>query len=423
MRKFVISMELEGAKRHTKFFKTLKEYCKHNKAELILLNELTEELKLNNNLTLCPIKLNHNNIDPISGLDGLATVKGNIIVGGPRHRFKTIPRSLKYQKTPTGIWMTGSISLPIGQYKDNKSGLSMRGFHKVGALVVEVQDDEIFHVRQLSCSNTKGRMYDLDKLYYHSGKVETRQIDGLVIGDLHPPFIDKSALNKTLDFISKYTPKYLIYHDIFDAVSISHWLSDKFIDKATNHIKSLKQELELTKEILSKFIYASPKSKHISCESNHNLHLNRYINEFRFKEDYTNLELALNIALQQVKSKYTKINVLEYALSLVYPNYKLPIIFLNEKDTYTVAGNDISSHGHAGANGAKGNPKSFGAAFKSNVVTAHTHSSEIGPLGNYVAGTLTVLSMPYCQDSGMSSWMHSNVIIYADGEKSHYHMV
>jgi hypothetical protein len=113
---------------------------------------------------------------------------------------------------------------------------------------------------------------------------------------------------------------------------------------------------------------------------------------------------------------------LEYALfnENLYDDFK----FLRRKDTLSIHGIECGSHGDYGANGAKGSNKSVGLAFtKGNVITGHEHSSSIGIYGNYVNGTMTHLSMPYTNDSGTSSWLHTHTLIYPNGKRSHIHLI
>lgn len=437
MKKYVISSYIPNAKLDRKFLRSLKKYCEVNKAELILIpckpnykddfernKEIleysrNETIQLNNKLQIANIAINGNVLDPISGLDPIASTNGNLIIPFPRHRFKMVPRSLKNHKTPVGIWCTGTISKPY--YKDTKTGIYVNQIHQKGALVVEIIDNDKFNIRQLQCNSTKGIFHDLDKKYYPH-KVVKSYISGILCGDLHPPFVDKKALSKTLDFIKKYTPKTIALADTLDSVSISHHLEGKFIDKSTNHIKSLKEELLLTANILKLFFKNSPNSKFVVVKSNHDQHLERYINEFRFKEDYVNLELSLEIALEYVREKHgKKTDLVKFALNKFtdLKNFK----FLKEHDTYSISGVEISNHGHSGNNGAKGTTTSQGLLFGKNSASGHTHSPEIGVHGNFVAGTLTTLVMPYTKDSGGSSWMHSHVVIYPNGTKTHIHIV
>lgn len=423
-----------------KFFASLKGFCKLNNASLIVLrtkaNYVFEELdtryneymvddniKLNDNLTLLNIAMNPNTSDPLSGLDSLCAQEGNLILGFPRQRFKTVPRSLKISSMPKAMWCTGTISKP--NYKDSKTGQAMRQAHVYGALVVEIMDDKYFNIRQIQANND-GSFYDLDKLYKPDGKKEKSEyIEGLVLGDLHPPFLDAEVRDETYELIKKLKPKNIVYHDIFDANSISHHVEGKFITKSIiqKNLINLEHEAKITADCLADFERMAPRANHIIVKSNHDEHLDRYLDEFRFKTDYPNLIVALELARQMVlfKRKLDTVGPLEYLLKKFRDLNNF--IFLERDSTYKIKGIECANHGDAGANGARGSSKSIGIMTSGNVVVGHRHSSEIGILGDYIVGTSTTLQMPYTDASGGSGWLNSHVVIYPSGARTHIHII
>lgn len=380
--------------------------------------------KFNDKLTLTDYRQSINVIDPISGMaiDSAASALGNMIVAFPRHRFKSVARSLKHSRSPRGVWCTGTISEPY--YKDTKSGAAMKNYHVKGALIVEVINDHLFNIRQLQWDG-KG-FYDLDTYYTPNGAKKVKgSMEGLSLGDLHPPFTNLLVLNETRNFIEKYKPANIMLHDAFDGCSISHHVEGKHITKAiiNRSMKNLADELMLTAETIDMIAEASRSSKVHVVKSNHDEHLERYLEEFRFKDDYINLDMALYLARVYINYKKgeTDQSPLEHSLRTYAP---LTNVFFHDRDDkLNLAGWEVLNHGDYGANGARGNAKGSGVAFNGKVITGHTHSPEISAFGNSVNGTMTNLSLGYTNDSGTSGWLNTHTIIYKNGTISHYHII
>lgn len=440
MKKYVITSYIPGSEINEDFFKELKNYAKANKAEIVIpltkSNSKKEEgcapsnilpyatietVKLNNSIHISDIPSNVNVIDPLSGMESLANSKGSFILPTTRHRFKSVARSLKHDSHPRGIWGTGTISKP--HYKETKTGYRIQDYHTYGALIVEVIDNKIYYIRQLTYKDSA--IYDLDKKY-SKGKVTKAKVLAVSLGDVHPPFICPKVLDATVEMLKKYKPKNVVYHDIFDACSISHHTEGKFITKALIHEKSYKclsEELDYTEEVLSKLVNVNLKANHYIAKSNHDEHLDRYLDEFRFRDDEHNLIDAIDLVKQQILFKLSRhdMGALEDALKVRGLNDK--VTFLERKDKLEIAGIELSNHGDYGPNGSRGNAKIHGLSFTGKIVTGHAHTPEIGPYGNYVNGTMTKLSLPYTNDSGTSGWLNTHTFIYENGTMSHFHII
>lgn len=380
--------------------------------------------KFNSKLTLSDYRQSINVIDPISGMavDADAAALGNMIVAFPRHRFKSVARSLKHSRSPRGVWCTGSISEPY--YKNTKSGAAMKNYHVKGALIVEVLDNKMFNIRQLQWDG-KG-FYDLDTYYTATGskKVSDSMI-GVSLGDLHPPFVNAEVLSATVNMLAKYKPSNVIVHDTFDATSISHHVANKHLTKSliNNKISNLEEEIRHTAHVLQLVADGNKKAKVHVVKSNHDEHLEKYLDEFRFKDDYINIQMSLVLAGRYIMNKkgLSNIPVLEYALKSY--SKLANVNFYTRDDKLSLAGYEVLNHGDFGANGARGNSKSSGVAFSGKVITGHTHSPEITAFGNSVNGTMTNLSVSYTNDSGTSGWLNTHTIIYKNGTISHYHII
>jgi hypothetical protein len=445
--RYVVTSIIPGASLNSEFIRALNTYCKVNNAKLKVLecdynyidditdNGYNEAVKqelaefliaggyiFNNSLRASTFKSKVNIIDPLASMEALVSSEGNLIVPFPRHRFKSVARSLKHSATPRGIWCTGTISEPY--YKSSKSGRIAECYHTLGALSIEIENEDIFHIRQLQFDGQG--FYDLDTYYTKDGHTKTEDaVLGISLGDLHPPFLNDFIMTQSISLLKELKPLHVIYHDTFDACTISHHVENKKITKSLilNEVDSLQGELKLTASILNSYQAAAPNAEHHIVKSNHDEHLDRYLDEFRFKEDTLNLKLALELALQLVKYKQADATQgpLEYGLKKFE---KLDKFIFHERDSkLALAGIEVLNHGDHSANGAKSNTKQNGLAFTGKLVTGHTHAPEIGPYNNFVNGTSTHLSLEYTNDSGTSSWLNTHTLIYKNGTMTHYHII
>ena len=71
-----------------------------------------------------------------------------------------------------------------------KSGQKAAFHHAFAALVVEVDSDGDWFVRQLNCESATGNFYDLDKYYTPKGVSADHSIEAVNYGDLHGISID-----------------------------------------------------------------------------------------------------------------------------------------------------------------------------------------------------------------------------------------
>jgi hypothetical protein len=94
------------------------------------------------------------------------------------------------------------------------------------------------------------------------------------------------------------------------------------------------------------------------------------------------------------------------------------VVFLDEDESYVICddahgGIECGMHGHLGANGARGNIKSF-AKMGRRANIAHSHSAGIVE-GIWQVGTSSLMDLEY--NKGMSSWSHSHILTYANGKR------
>lgn len=438
MKNYVISSYIPNTHIDAKFVRVLNRFIKDTNSEFKLLQckenynkdfempleraiieEFGEIIKtkafnLGKHLHVSDFRISINTIDPISGMESFAAKHGCMILPFPRHRFKTVPRMLKESQTPRAIWCTGTIS-ESDSYKNNKSGTRMKDYHVKGALFVQVDEKTgRFTIRQLQFDGEG--FYDLNKHYTESHIKVVRPL-AISCGDDHALFQAPIAMKKTEEFIAEMKPHNIFRHDTLDfGTAGSHHLIGKHMTKSKLPM-TLEEELKLTSDSIARFEKLFPFAKQYMVASNHPEHLDRYLDEARYYDDYPNHIIGLELALAKAQSK----NVYQYSMEKY--NKLKNTIFASRKSSLKLAGVELLDHGDEGSSGSRGSPLEKGIVYSGKSITGHTHSPEIGVYGNFVNGTLTHLSLPYTKDSGSSSWLWTNTLLYPNGKMTHIHII
>jgi hypothetical protein len=433
-KKYVISSIIPNATYSKDCLETLKNIASDVGAELLLLetapnfvsdtkfeeyviqlDEIKEYLvdngmPLGEKLSISPILQNVNVLDPILGMDSLVAKIGNLIVPFPRHRMKMVSRMLKDHKAPRGIWCTGTIS--DRYYKQTKSGITAAQYHVYGGIVVEINEDETFSVRQLTWDGKS--IYDMTTEYTPKSTKRGIRAVAVSLGDLHAIFASPHAIEQSEVLIKQLNPTVVIQNDVLDVGFVgSHHLIGKNITKG-NLIKTLAEEGEITSNLMNRLMNATPDAIHYFTASNHPEHLDRWLEEGRFLNDPNNIKLGLELALVKSNGK----NAAEHLLRKF--NNLERWVFCERNDSLKINDIELLCHGDSGAGGSRGTPNGVSTVYGGNVTTAHSHSPQITPTGSYVVGTLTELHLSYQDASAGNNWAHANVIQYENGTRCNY---
>ena len=205
-------------------------------------------------------------VNPMSGMEGMSR-DNSCIFGHPKVHMKMIPVLNNY--SPKMMMTTGSITKM--NYTDSKAGKKSEFHHQYGFVVVEIEDENMFHSRQVT-TEKNGSFYDLFFHVKDGSVVKNDKIPGIVIGDLHYGEHDEKVLSKTFELLSRLKPKTVVLHDVFDGKSISHHTQDNpFIQYAmeVNGNNSLKDEIGVMLDGLNNF---KDFENVIIVRSNHDVH-------------------------------------------------------------------------------------------------------------------------------------------------------
>lgn len=428
-KKFLVTTAIAGCPVDKKFLDSLDVYCKENKALLLILpvydvnknnsldsilenrNILTSSVNLNSNIHINNLKISPRLIDPLSGLDRMGHRDYSFIYPSPKQRLRFIPN--QKDKTPLAMMTTGSLTTPEyvnKTYKNQKSSYISKLDHIMGCVVVEVQSDEYFHFRQIQCDEKKG-FYDKG-LYYSPKKLLSRkpEAEAFVLGDYHSGQTSEIAEKNWIDVLKKIKVKTLVFHDIFNGLSINHHDKHQKLTlarRADANQLNLRNEIKKLAEDIAKFIPLVDNI--VISKSNHDEFLTRYLEECRFQDDPQNLKYALELALAMANG----LDPLKYAVEKHGVVFSEKVLWLKGDESYKILDVEVGEHGHRGAHGSYGSLRQFEKSYGKSV-TAHTHVPEI-LRQSYRAGTSSDLDLEY--NSGLSSWMWTSCLIFKNGSR------
>ena len=357
------------------------------------------------------------NVNPLAGLESY-TGRSSAIFPHAKLAMRSIAtmqgEGVKLNYT------TGTVTQR--NYIQKREGVIAEFHHIYGALLVEVNSDGNWWVRQLNHDEGTGTLQDLDILVKDGTLTKGNPVEALTFGDLHGTFADPTVVKLSHEMVDTLRPKYQFLHDVMEGVSVNpHDRKYK-----NNHVKfntwlrglhRVDAELKATADLLNS--YAKDGVEMVIVDSNHdNAWMVRWLREYDYRVDPANAELFLKLQTwmySQLRSgKLPRdINVLEYALDNAG---FVAADFLIADQSYLICGKKIECgmHGHLGPSGRRGSPDNLSKmARKAN--TAHTHACGIFN-GLYVAGTSSKLRWDY--SVGPSNWSNTHIVTYSNGKRT-----
>ena len=443
---FIITSAQNNPEVHPGFLKALETYAKANDAQLMVsrftynkgayLNddtkgeiwydpkiakylfdepaEFTKKLVLGGEIDISPTATN-----PLSGFDNYFQGASGIVPHA-KVALKSLPGLA--EGTTRFLYSTGAITQR--NYIQKKAGQKAEFHHNFSALVVEVDDDGNWFVRQLA-ADSKGMFQDLTTKYTPDGKVlKDQPVEAVNLGDIHvektDPLMDEVSFGKK-GIMDTLKPKYVFLHDLMDFTARNHHnMKDPFF-WADQHQKGATVEGGF--DLVAAWLKAHERkgTENVIVESNHDEAFGRWLREADARFDPANARFwheASAMVLREIEKGNPDPNVFETILRQKAELHSTR--FMRDGDSFVIAkdedgrGIETAMHGHTGPNGARGSPNAYRAMdMKAN--TGHTHSAGIVD-GVYTAGVSGKLNMGY--NVGPSSWSHSHIITYPNGKRA-----
>ncbi|MCP3685032.1 MAG: hypothetical protein GY861_20415 [bacterium] len=443
--KFVITSAQNNTFIHEGFFKSLKNYCKDQDAQLIVSNfyynkngfqngkredswfderikpyMINESVTLADGLVFCgELNILPTAVNPLSGLHNY-TGGQSAIVPHAKLQLESVPTP-KYDEAKL-MYTTGALTQM--NYIQQKSGQKAEWNHSFSALVVEVDEDGDWFVRQLNAESDTGNFYDLGWYYTPEGKDKLpHTVSALQFGDLHVDKLSKEIADmcwgeSELSITGTLLPEYIFVHDIHDHSRRNHHnIKDPYFlfKQFTKGQESVEEEVLRTTEVLENLQYHG--SKVVVVESNHDLALERWLKEADYKRDPVNAEFFLELQLENYRAikRGEDLQTFKTACEMVDDSSLTNVRFLKTDEPFRLHGIEMGQHGHNGSGGARGSVQAFQKqGIKFNI--GHSHSCNIKD-GVYQAGAcMEVEDAGYAK--GGSSWSVSHIVTYSNGKRA-----
>ena len=433
-KRFVVTSAQNNTGTFNAFLASLKAYCKHNKAKLIIIpshyknvtafdkadeKEWNKELiphlchgdiQLGSVLIRSHIKINATTVNPLQGKQAHGGHNW-VVFGHPQHAMQCVPTPSDLM--PKKMYTTGSCTKR--NYSQTDIGEKGAFNHVFGALSINFKDGvEYPFIRQLNADDN-GSFYDLDKRYTTKGVSKGHKIEALTTGDEHAiynivaneTYLDKNSIAKTLK------PKYIVRHDLFDAYSVSHHHEKNPLlqfKKFHSGMADCRNELDKTIEFINKTNLKDAKTLFVA--SNHVDHLDQWLNRANPNKDFINAQLIHELRQKQMESTLKDEDKEAFQL---YAEGKIKIKhqFLSRNEPCMIGDVDHSQHGDVGVNGSRGSARGLAkSTFKMTI--GHSHSPMIEK-GVYQVGTSTG-RLEY--ERGLSTHCNTHCIQYKNGKRT-----
>jgi hypothetical protein len=334
------------------------------------------------------------------------------------------------------VMTTGACTKP--KIIPRKAGVKSIFHHVIGATLVEFDEDGDIFCRQINASDD-GSFYDLDAFVDEGEVTYGHEADAITIADAHVRKLDAKNARATLGFdmqgrnaagslLELLKPNHIFLHDIHDNESRNHHHEKDnahSYEMAFRGRESVLEEVKDAAKFLQALQVAAPSSRIMVVESNHDLALERYIREGRYRLDGINIRIGLQLedaylahresvadSLRNEQSP-PSFSLLEYTVRMVAGQSLSGIGWVHDGYSFVLNGIELGHHGFRGANGARGSVDGF-ANMGRKMSIGDKHSPEILD-GVYVSGVLN-LRMGY--NKGPSGWAVTHTAQYKNGKRT-----
>jgi predicted phosphodiesterase len=310
---------------------------------------------------------------------------------------------------------TGAIT--VVNYTDSKIGKQGEFNHILGFIYLDVKNRII---RAISAEKN-GNFQDIN-VYLDDGEIKYKKIITIVFGDIHYGKENKSVYYNSIEFANKYKIQNIVLHDIFDGESISHH-HDNLLLKKYFKLKdnfTVKDELDMVvKKLIELHDMLKYDKKIYIVRSNHDEHLDKWINKGFASVDLNNLEHFADIIAQMIKNKKIdgalELYIKNELVKLKRKDVLKDLVFIDRRQPVKIKGWLISEHGDQGINGVRGSVAQY-KKLSDKIIVGHTHVPMRYNNVVYV-GCICDKNADYLK--GISTWEYANAIILENGKVQH----
>jgi hypothetical protein len=335
------------------------------------------------------------------------------------------------------VMTSGAVTRP--KVIPRKAGVKSIFHHIIGATIVEFDRDGDIFCRQINANDADGSFYDLDVFASKGNVTAGHRVRSIVTGDIHcaklrprntiatfgyDPHTGKIVRDVSL--LDTLRPELVFLHDIFDMQARNH---HHVGDNAYSYEQAVRKKESVLGEIagVADFLKAisRPWLRPIVVESNHDLALERYVREGRYRNDGENIRIGIQLedaylayreqvahALDRYESPPT-FSVLEHAIRKFWGDDIGNVEWVHDGQSFIVDGVECGHHGFRGTNGAKATINTF-ARIGRKITFADKHTAEIMDAA-YCVGAM---ELQHGYNKGPSSWTVSDCVQYPNGKRT-----
>lgn len=382
---------------------------------------LHHAVDLNDNLVvLGNLSVQATRRNPLTGFQTLTGHK-SCILGHGQLALETVATPL--HDMPKIMATTGACT--VAQYNDSTAGILAEHHHVLGATLVEVVDNTVFHMRQI-VAHSNGSFTDLTHQYVNGRRVDAPRAEALVLGDLHMETIDEAAWRASVvgpqSMLETLRPRTVVGHDILDfSYRGHHDLKDFFRQYGhwTNKWTNVRTHLD---SVCDRMVWLAGRpalDRFVVVPSNHHDHLDIWLKSTTPQQDPENARLWCD--LMSAKLRDIEAGAGRSAFQIYFEDIHThdrrtgrKLLWLQTDQGWDIEGVNAGDHGHLGPNGSRGGKAGL-ARLGTKHFFGHTHSPAI-KWGAWWVGVLGSLKPGYVK--GPSSWLHTNGVVYKGGKRT-----
>ena len=366
-----------------------------------------------------------------SPLSGFKTHTGSKSGVFPHPRISMESVATRQGHLAKTLMTTGCVTLP--NYIQKKAGIKAEFHHSLGAVIVEVSDDQVFHLRHIH-ADSEGNFYDLTDKFEAGVHTTGHRIEAITCGDIHREKLDPVVAQATwglgidgyesekYNILDTLKPKAQFFHDLSDFQPRNHhnrsnasWMFNEYHNGKYTVESALRECAEFLVDSSREFC-----KSYVVC-SNHDTAFEKWLNEADYKEDPENALFFLECqplrygAMPQGR----QLDIFGYVLGKFMSQINTETVlsprvhFLGIDESCVIKGIEMGQHGHLGVNGSRNSKSLSQIGVKCNI--AHAHSPSIVE-GLYTAGVSGKLQMGY--NLGPSGWSHAHILVYPNGQRT-----
>lgn len=347
----------------------------------------------------------------------------------------TDPGSMAHQ-----VLSTGSITIP--KIIPKKAGVKSIFHHIMGFVIAEFDEEGNVFCRHVNAEDD-GSFYDL-WLRVEDGKVKNAPgVEYIMPGDVHRAKLDRANpkdVLATFGFLPETTerkkdsiidllkPKRVILQDLHDGEVDDHHTANDLGHKV--ELAARGRNMLETEIVGDALFLAQLESTHkdleeiIVDESNHDLRLERYVREGRYRNDGFNARLGLQLEDRYLEYREqvahdldagkepAKFSLYEYAVRKMTDVELKKTSWVYDGESRVINEVEVGHHGFRGTNGSKASHTGY-VRLGRKISYGDKHNPSIRD-GAFGAGAM---ALRHGYNKGPSSWCVSHIVQYMNGKR------